>query len=732
MFRRAVYIFTFLLLMFGNKVWSQCPLNIGFDTGDFTNWTGYTGYIDTTSFQLIFPDQGIVSGLHTIISRASQQTDPYAKFALTSPNGSPYVAMLGNDTRGRQINKAEKLSYTFTVPTDNNNFSFIYYYAVVIEDPKADNVHNINNKPKFTASVFNVTDNKVTDCANFNFVAISTLPGFVEAQVQTTNKDVYYKSWSPVTVDLRGYAGKQMRIDFTVNNCAPGGHFAYAYLDINQNCTSPVSGNIICANSPTVTLKAPEGFQGYEWYFDRNFKDTLSQTSSLTVPSVVGNKYTVVIHPYPGLGCQDTITTTIMPAQNLIFNVKASLSKCSNQTISLRTADVTAGSDPSFIFDYYYDAACTNPILDPDHILTPDTYWIKGTPPSECFYAKPITISNLPTPKLVIHNPAEVCYPLTVDITPAAITAGSTFLGNSSAPTYWLDTACTKPLLHPEAIATTNTYYIKTVNSNTGCSDVRGVNVLINSLPVLKLHNVKGCDYANITTPDVTFGSENVATFSYWLNEACTKPLLNPQKVTETNTYYIRGTTSAGCYVTAALKVNIYPYPALMITDPGSVIFPATIDITRSFTRREKNIYTFYIDSLAQHLIPDPTKISVRATYYIQAIVDSSDCAKMFPVHVNIKPPEVVNYGINTFTPNGDGNNDVFLLKLTKSIKLNHFRVYNSWGAMLFETSDYLKGWDGASNGKKMPVGTYYWIMDGYDLYLNKPIQQSGNVTIVL
>lgn len=730
MLRRALYIVAFLLLIFGSNLMAQCPVNMGFDLGDFTGWDGKTGTIHNPDGLISLPNDGIINGIHTIISRKSKQTDYYGHFPLTSPNGSNYIAMLGNSTVGGGINKAQQLNYTFTVPANNNNFSLIYYYAVVVEDATNSNGHTDLNKPKFAAAVYNVSDNNYTSCANFNFVSISKLPGFTKAPVQTGNNDVYFKSWSAVTVDLRGYAGKTMRLEFTTNNCGPGGHFAYAYIDVNQNCASPVSGNIICAGSSKVTLKAPSGFKGYAWYNGRNFSQVVGTDSTYTLSPIppVGTQYSVVISPYDGLGCQDTITTTIQASENLALNVKPSIAVCRGSDGNITTSDITAGSDPSFVFTYYKDAACTTLIDDPTSITDAGTYYIKATPPSDCFFVKPIQITFLPSPTLKITNPTEVCEPLTVDITQPSVISGSTLLGN--IPTYWLDAACTQTIPNAKKIAKSGTYYIKVLNTN-GCADVQPVTVLINNLPILKISNTRGCDVADITTNAAHYGSENVDHYTYWKDARFTDTLQHPEAITVSGRYYIKAYSAAGCFVTAPIDVSILPYPKTTVADPPSVIFPATIDITHAFTPQVGTQFAFYSDSLGNHLLPDATKISVRGTYYIQAI-NANDCAKMFPVHVNILPPATVDYGINTFTPNGDGNNDIFRLKLTKSVKMNHFRIYGSWGALLFETDDYLKGWDGTSSGKKMPVGTYYWIMDGYDLYLNKPIQQSGSVTIVM
>ncbi|RKR84878.1 gliding motility-associated-like protein [Mucilaginibacter gracilis] len=735
MFRPLVYTIAFFLILCATAVNAQCPTNIGFDMGDFTGWTGYTGNIENPSGVITFTGQGIVDGIHSIITRASQQVDQYGGFSLTSPNGSSTIAKLGDNSSG--VNKAQKLTYTFTVPQNNNDFSLIYYYAVVLEDPN-DGRHTDLNKPKFIAAVYNVTDDKYTDCANFNFVSIRNLPGFTHSSVggYHGDLDVYYKEWSPVTIDLRGYAGKTLRLEFTTNNCAPGAHFAYAYLDVEQNCASPVTGNYICDGSTSLTLKAPAGFASYAWYLGSSATGTpvaTTNTYSINPLPAVGTQYTVRIEPYPGLGCEDVITTTIMRADKLVLTVQPQLSACRDVPVDITAASITAGSTYPPPYLYYTDAQLQNFVVDPTKITTAGRFYIKATGPSGCSDVSPITITRLATPTLIITNPPQVCAGTTVDISLPAVTAGSVM---ANYLTYFIDAACLIPLTNYKAIAKTNTYYIKATNTTNGCYDVKQVTVLVNDLPVLKTNTISACNLGDITVDAATTGSTPGAQFSYWNNPDGTNPMLTPKAIpVGTNQkYYIRATNpTTGCVSDVKpIFINVYEYPQIKnLTDPPAVTFPATIDITQSFTRQAGTAYYYYMDSLATRLIPDATKIAVRGTYYIQA-VNGNNCSIIKAVHANINAPNAVDYGINTFTPNGDGKNDVFRLNITNSIKLNHFRIYGSWGGLLFETTDYLKGWDGTYNGQKMPIGTYYWILDGYDTYLKQSFTKAGSVTLIL
>jgi gliding motility-associated-like protein len=84
----------------------------------------------------------------------------------------------------------------------------------------------------------------------------------------------------------------------------------------------------------------------------------------------------------------------------------------------------------------------------------------------------------------------------------------------------------------------------------------------------------------------------------------------------------------------------------------------------------------------------------------------------------------------NSFTPNGDGLNDVFRALPVGIANTTYFRVFNRLGQVMFETNQWLKGWDGTFKGIPQPSGTYVWIVSGVDKD-NKKVEMNGTVNIV-
>jgi len=83
----------------------------------------------------------------------------------------------------------------------------------------------------------------------------------------------------------------------------------------------------------------------------------------------------------------------------------------------------------------------------------------------------------------------------------------------------------------------------------------------------------------------------------------------------------------------------------------------------------------------------------------------------------------------NAFSPNGDGSNDRFRLLAWCMDKVD-FRVYDRWGQLVFETTDWKEGWDGNFNGQPAPVGVYVYYVDATNLR-GKHFAKQGNVTLI-
>ncbi|MBY0537052.1 MAG: gliding motility-associated C-terminal domain-containing protein [Chitinophagaceae bacterium] len=84
----------------------------------------------------------------------------------------------------------------------------------------------------------------------------------------------------------------------------------------------------------------------------------------------------------------------------------------------------------------------------------------------------------------------------------------------------------------------------------------------------------------------------------------------------------------------------------------------------------------------------------------------------------------------NAFSPNGDGINDKFVITLVGYFRHQGLKIFNRYGQLVFESRDITLSWDGNIGGKPAPIGTYYWVIEGYDVR-NQFLRKSGAVTLI-
>ncbi len=114
---------------------------------------------------------------------------------------------------------------------------------------------------------------------------------------------------------------------------------------------------------------------------------------------------------------------------------------------------------------------------------------------------------------------------------------------------------------------------------------------------------------------------------------------------------------------------------------------------------------------------------------FVVRVTDFAGCIGYDTVFVKVyKGPAY--YVPNAFTPNGDGLNDVFRPVPAGIARTEYFRIFNRYGETIFETNQYMKGWDGTYKGKLQPVGVYVWIIKGIDRN-GKNVEMKGTVTLI-
>lgn len=109
-------------------------------------------------------------------------------------------------------------------------------------------------------------------------------------------------------------------------------------------------------------------------------------------------------------------------------------------------------------------------------------------------------------------------------------------------------------------------------------------------------------------------------------------------------------------------------------------------------------------------------------------VVDINSCAATKCRNLKIQPKFFLELP-SSFTPNGDGKNDVFLAR-GSGIADFHLRVYNRWGKIVFESKNINVGWDGKYDGQMLPIETVLYIVVAK--FINgEAAYRKGDLTII-
>ena len=71
----------------------------------------------------------------------------------------------------------------------------------------------------------------------------------------------------------------------------------------------------------------------------------------------------------------------------------------------------------------------------------------------------------------------------------------------------------------------------------------------------------------------------------------------------------------------------------------------------------------------------------------------------------------------NAISPNGDNVNDTWEILGIQKFPRAEVNIYDRWGQNVFRSIGYASPWDGTNRGKKLPTGSYYYVIE-----LNSPV----------
>ncbi len=190
------------------------------------------------------------------------------------------------------------------------------------------------------------------------------------------------------------------------------------------------------------------------------------------------------------------------------------------------------------------------------------------------------------------------------------------------------------------------------------------------------------------------------------------------------------GTSSIIDTVTVSDPAIITAYSDTTIT------FGTNVTLTAQATDTSGNIitggtYTWSpINNLTCVLCQTTTVIQPTDTgIYIVAYEAENGCIVYDTVTVNVDMQ--FNIGVpSAFTPNGDGSNDLLLVRGLIGIESLTFSIYNRYGQEVFFTSEKTEGWDGTHNGNPVNPGVFVYYVKA--TMIDGTLRElKGNVTLI-
>ena len=123
----------------------------------------------------------------------------------------------------------------------------------------------------------------------------------------------------------------------------------------------------------------------------------------------------------------------------------------------------------------------------------------------------------------------------------------------------------------------------------------------------------------------------------------------------------------------------------------------------------------------------NPVTIGLYATTeFLVTVTDLNGCVNSDSVVVNIIPEIDVPTG---FTPNNDGQNDLWEISNVGFYQNISVEIYSRWGDLMYRSEGMFQAWDGTYGGNALPIGTYYYVININEPEFPNPF--TGPVTII-
>jgi gliding motility-associated-like protein len=184
-------------------------------------------------------------------------------------------------------------------------------------------------------------------------------------------------------------------------------------------------------------------------------------------------------------------------------------------------------------------------------------------------------------------------------------------------------------------------------------------------------------------------------------------PVASPK---DTTRYKVRVSSQFGCADSAEIVVNVWKKP-IANAGPDKITREGVPVTLEGLAGGSEVIWTWTpFTGLNNPDLLRPTALLSGDMKYALQVVSKNGCgisvdSVFVKVYKQVKIP-------NAFSPNGDGINDTWRIVAIETYPDPEVTIFNRYGQTIFRSRGYSRPWDGTFNGKKLPTGTYYYIID--------------------
>lgn len=447
------------------------------------------------------------------------------------------------------------------------------------------------------------------------------------------------------------------------------------------------TGTIEICDEEDVTLTVDGSYDSYQWY---NGTTPLADEQSPEFVATQSGNYSVLVSQGACAGASEVIAVTVtqMSAPQLAQGFTA----CMGTTVDLFVPD----NYESYQWFQSEDAISGQTNNTYSFVLTETVNISVQVTAGNCnALSNEITITAISLPIVSINPSTDVI----------ACEESVLLTATSNTNSYqWLHSGT------PIAGATSSTYtvtqdgdysFISTALGSDCSATSSEITVILDSPleVVIEASALSACEGETITL-NVTGSFDSIL----WFNEETS----NSINVTTSGLYSIE-VTSGQCTSYDEIEITFNPIPmadagndTISDCDNGVVL---TGTGTGILSWQSSSTLFPYDDAAIALANPSTT-----TTYILIASI--GNCVTMDSVLVEADCNSL--YIPNIFTPNGDGVNDFFEVKV-RGASYFHLQIFNRWGEMLFESKDPSRVWNGGKQDYYAPDGVYFWTLDVLD-----------------